>query len=320
MTTIHPFPADDALERPEWLSVAQWPFALRSYEHRAGRQQSLAIHYTDEGDGPALVFVHAGMWSFIWRDVIGDLRSDFRCITLDFPGAGLSQGGPTDVDLETFPAIVNGLLDHLNVASATLVVHDLGGVVGVVAAGEQPERIDGLIATNSFAWPPEGKALRAMLGIMGSRPMTGVLGTLRVIPRATRSKSGVGRHFDKADRLAFFGPYRKRTLSRNFHRAMRSARRSEPMFGKAEVALRSKLAHLPVFTVFGEKNDQFGFAERWRDLFPDASSWTVAGGNHFPMCDDPTGYADRVREWHRAHVTRVAREPGGGTPRWVTVR
>jgi len=303
-TTYPPVHANDALERPEWLPPERWPFALQRYEHRPSGHKPIVIHYSDEGDGPVLVFVHAGMWSFIWRDVIAELRSEFRCITLDFPGDGLSQGQPVDVNLEAFPSVVNGLLDHLEVESATFVVHDLGGVVGVVAAGQRPERVDGLVATNSFAWPAEGRALKVMLGIMGSRLATGVLGTFRVIPRVSQSKSGVGRHYDNGDRDAFFGPYRTRTLSRNFHRAMRSARHSTGVFKEAEDALRSELAQLPVFTVFGEKNDPFGFADRWQNLFPAATCWTVPGGNHFPMCDEPTGYVERLRAWHRSEVAR----------------
>jgi len=305
MTTATPIVhAHDALERPDWLPLGRWPFSLRRYEHRSAGQDPMVIHYTDEGDGPILVFVHAGMWSFIWRDVIAELRTEFRCITLDFPGAGLSGGAPADVDLQTFPSIVNGLLDHLDVGSATFVVHDLGGVVGVVAAGQRPERVEGMVATNSFAWPPEGRALKVMLGIMGSRLAIGLLGTFRIIPRSSRSTFGVGRHYGDGDRDAFFGPYRTRTLSRNFHRAMRSARRSTAMFEQAATALGSNIAHLPVLTVFGEKNDPFGFADHWHDHFPSAKGWTVPRGNHFPMCDDPTGYTEHLRTWYRSEVAR----------------
>ena len=302
MVTTKPKPISAVLDRPKWLPKEQWPFVLRRYDHRQPGQEPLAIHYTDEGDGPVLVFVHAGMWSFIWRDVITALRNDFRCISLDFPGAGLSTGTRQDVDLSTFSPIVNGLLAHLQVNKATYVIHDLGGVVGITAAGDNPAVVQGIVATNSFAWRPEGRALKAMLAIMGSRTTTGLLGTFRVIPRASRTNVGVGRHYDKPARTDFFGPYRSRARSRNLHRAMRSARRSPELFDGAEGALKSKLSHVPVLTVFGEENDPFCFADRWESLFPRAQRWTVPNGNHFPMCDDPAGYAKRIRTWHRQEV------------------
>lgn len=294
--------APDEMERPDWLPVAQWPFHLRRFIYDRPEGGAIGLHYTDEGSGPALVLVHAGMWSFIWRETIAALRDDFRCITLDFPGTGLSDGDRHDIDLETYPAMVNALLDHLAVERATFVIHDLGGVVGVVAATERPERFAGLAATNSFSWPPDGRPLRAMLGIVGSRAATATLGTVRLVPRLTRGKAGVGLHYEKADRRAFFGPYRQRGAARNFHRTIRSARQARDLYAEAERRLLTHHVDLPVFTVFGEKNDPFGFADRWQAMFPHAQSWTVPDGNHFPMCDDPDGYTSRLRDWHRSEV------------------
>lgn len=184
-TTLNPATPHDAaggidqIDRPSWLARQQWPFALRRFEHHRTDGETLDIHYTDEGSGPVLVFVHAGMWSFIWRDTISALRREFRCITMDFPGAGLSSGGRRDIDLSTFPDIVNAVLDHRGIERATFVIHDLGGVVGVLAAAARPERFEGLVTTNSFAWPPNGRALKTMLAIVGSRTVTATLGTAR---------------------------------------------------------------------------------------------------------------------------------------------
>jgi haloalkane dehalogenase len=293
----------DRLDRPRWLGAEQWPFTLRRHAHRNDRGQVIDIHYTDEGTGPTLVFVHAGMWSFIWRDAIATLRSEFRCITLDFPGTGLSGGDRHDIRIETFPQILDAVLHECGVEEACFVIHDLGGVVGVLTAALRPERVTGLVATNSFSWAPDRFTLRTMLGLMGSRPVSAVLGTLRVIPRLTRTSAGVGRHFDAADRRAFFGPYLSRPKSRNFHRAMRSARQATDSFEQAGQALLGPLAHLPMLTIFGEKNDPFGFADRWKGLFPQARQWTVEGGNHFPMCDDPDGFIEHVTNWCRTEVS-----------------
>ena len=75
-----------------------------------------------------------------------------------------------------------------------------------------------------------------MLGFMGSRFAIWTMGTTRVVPRMTRSSFGVGRHFDRAERRAFFAPYRRRSRARNFHRTMRSARRSSDLFDQADAA------------------------------------------------------------------------------------
>lgn len=135
--------------RPDWLDDEVWPYEIRTYFH-----EDRTIHYLDEGDGPVLVLVHAGMWSFVWRELIARLRSDYRVLALDYPGAGLTHGSRDDVDLASFADITEGWLDHLGIDEAVFVVHDLGGVVGVNVAARRPERVVGLVAANSFAWPP----------------------------------------------------------------------------------------------------------------------------------------------------------------------
>ena len=53
----------------------------------------------DEGAGPIILFVHGAVgWSFLYRNIIKDLRSDFRCVAIDWPGFGLSDATP---DFET---------------------------------------------------------------------------------------------------------------------------------------------------------------------------------------------------------------------------
>ncbi len=47
-------------ERPGWLPYEEFPFRLHSLDLPSG-----GVSYIDEGDGPTLLFVHAGLWSFI---------------------------------------------------------------------------------------------------------------------------------------------------------------------------------------------------------------------------------------------------------------
>ena len=74
---------------PQWLPRSAFPFLIR-FADIGGKR----IHYVDEGSGPALLLVSAGQWSFMFRDVIVRLREQFRCLTFDFPGGGLSPDEP----------------------------------------------------------------------------------------------------------------------------------------------------------------------------------------------------------------------------------
>src|SRR5438034_9198749 len=75
-----------AIPRPAWLSEQVWPFGTCRLDVDGSM---LAV--TDVGEGPVLLFVHTGFWSFIWRDVITRLAPDFRCICFDAPGTGQSS-------------------------------------------------------------------------------------------------------------------------------------------------------------------------------------------------------------------------------------
>src|SRR5262245_54348325 len=77
------------LPRPVWLSERVWPYQTSSLEVDEAK-----IAVTDVGQGPAILFVHTGLWSFIWREVISRLAADFRCVCFDAPGTGQSDRLP----------------------------------------------------------------------------------------------------------------------------------------------------------------------------------------------------------------------------------
>jgi pimeloyl-ACP methyl ester carboxylesterase len=287
----------DLVERPDWLAPDVYPFTLRRTEVSSG-----PIVYVDEGSGPTLLFVHAGMWSFVFRDVIAELSNDFRCVTLDFPGSGLTpahDGIDTVADLSV---VLGEFIAGLDLADVTLVVHDLGGLVGIGAAGRDPGRVVGIVVANGFAWEPEGTALRAMLRLMGGPTMTAIDTVTGMIPRMTRTGFGVGRHLDEPSRAAFFGPFRSAGPRRRFHRLIRSVVKDPDFPRTVEQRALDGLSHLPVLSIFGEKNDPFGFQERVAAMWADHEGIVVAGGNHFPMCDDPQLFAGSVRDWHGTRV------------------
>lgn len=285
-------PHTRALERPGWLTDEVWPLPSAVID-----ADGVDVHFVDVGDGPVLVFVHTGFWSIVWRDLIMRLRGAFRCISIDFPSSGLSgraKGKPT---LEGHGRVLESVLDALAIQRYTLVCHDLGAMAGLSLAARRPERVEGIVAVNTFAWPP-GRVLRAMLGFMGSGPIREFNTVTNVVPRLTATRFGVGRNFDRATRRAFLRPLRRRHRRRAFHHLMRDAARSREQLASIEAALRGPLADRPVLTVFGERNDPFHFQDRWIQMFPTAGRIVVPKGNHFPMCDDPDLVARSVRSWH----------------------
>jgi pimeloyl-ACP methyl ester carboxylesterase len=288
--------APNVIQRPAWLPVEQWPFAMAVLATPVGR-----IAVTDIGSGPTLLFVHVGSWSFVWRDLLLELSPHYRCVALDAPGSGLSAQPHSPVSLRGAARAVGSVIEALDLRDITMIVHDVGGPAGLAAAAEHPERIAGLVALNAIGWRPSGIALRGMLALVGSAPARAVGGLSGGLARLSASSFGAGRHWTRSDRRVFLAGM-DRSARRNIHRYLNALRRENDLLRRAETALSEDLARLPLLTVFGSRNDPFGLAERWKQFFPAAEQRIVPGGNHYPMGDDPKAVAEWIRRWHAEHV------------------
>jgi pimeloyl-ACP methyl ester carboxylesterase len=123
------------------------------------------LRYYDEGDGPALLFLHgSGPGVTGWRNFRGILPTfapHYRCLVLEFPGFGVSDdfGGHPMV---TAQGAVAPFLDALDVPRVDVVGNSMGGGVGINFAIHQPDRVGKLvtiggIGTNVFSpGPSEG--------------------------------------------------------------------------------------------------------------------------------------------------------------------
>ena len=284
------------IPRPDWLQYDVWP-----YEGLAIDVDGAHVACYDAGSGPTLLFVHTGLWSFIWRDVMKLLSTSFRCVAIDAPGTGQSSVVTGPLTLQQAARAVRAVIEALELREITLVVHDLGGISGVVGAARSITRVRGLIAMNALAWKPLGRRLRSILRIAGSAPIREVDVWTKLIPRITATRFGVGRHLDRRSRRAFLAAVRSPQL-RAFHRYLADALRCEALYEEADRALHGALRDVPALTIFGERNDPFHFQPEWKRRFPDVEQLVVRGGNHFPMCDDPPLVANAIRRWD--HLAR----------------
>jgi pimeloyl-ACP methyl ester carboxylesterase len=285
------------MARPRWLPKEVWPFRTSKLE-----VDGRGIAVTDVGSGPTLLLVHTGLWSFIWRDLVQLLATDFRCVFFDSPGTGLSDAVSWEnISFEAASRVTAAVIERLNLSDFTLVVHDLGGPVGIAGASKFAEHVRGIAAINSFAWEPSDLKLRLMLSLVSSSVVRELDVLTNLVPRITASNFGVGLHLDVASRSAFRSGLGSKEL-RAFHQYMREARRGNGFYNKVSAALSGPFHSLPLLTIFGERNDPFRFQQRWEELFPNARQVTIQNGNHFPMCDDPEFVAKTLRDWHQSRV------------------
>lgn len=288
--------------RPAWLPATSFPFQSR-FLTIAGKR----IHYVDEGSGPALLFVSAGQWGFMFRDVILRLRAQFRCLTLDFPGSGLSPDVEGyDQSVTANAAILDGFIETLDLQDITLVVHDVGGPIGFLVATERPQRIRALVISNTFGWPlADYPGIRRMLKVIAN-PLVGLVNDLtNALARVTATSYGVGRHMSKPDRKAFLGPWRSRADRHATQQVLAGVLQIDPLMADIQRVLRSRLGAVPVLTLFGRKNDPYGWQRRFTEIFDNITEVAIEDGHHFPFNDDPAAYSRAIAGWWAEKVVEA---------------
>jgi haloalkane dehalogenase len=90
-----------------------------------------------------------------WQPLIDLLDKDFRCIAADFPGYGKSPEPPSSFtySIEDQISFLNELLRTLEVdEKVLLVVHDIGGMLGIPWAARNSGRVHALMVTNTVAF------------------------------------------------------------------------------------------------------------------------------------------------------------------------
>jgi len=140
----------DAVRAPEerFANLPDFPYASHYRE-----VDGLQLAHLDEGDGPPVLLVHGEpTWSYLWRRVMPPLLdAGLRCVAPDHAGFGRSDK-PADLawySYDRHAALLNDLVERLDLRGATIVVHDWGGPIGLRVAVEQPERIDRIVVMDT---------------------------------------------------------------------------------------------------------------------------------------------------------------------------
>lgn len=292
--------------RPSWLSEAHYPFQSRWREVLGHR-----VHYVDEGQGPVLLFVHGNPdWSFLYRDVIEDLRAGFRCVAIDLPGFGLSREAQGyRYTPREHAAVVRQFISDLDLRDYTLVLHDWGGPIGLHAAAAEPDRVAGLVlgGTHAFAdfhrTRPAGEWM--MMRLMTSRRGRRWVEDHNVLLQGVldrEMKKGRSGEVPADVRAAYEGPFdtRERRLATFVFATHNYRDVGVPFLEEVERSL-PRLADRPVLFVWGGA-DKYTTTKRelkrLRTAFPEHAVAIYEGHGHFFPETAGGQMAASIRGWH----------------------
>jgi pimeloyl-ACP methyl ester carboxylesterase len=126
--------------------------------YRTVEIDGIKLFYREAGpaNAPVVMLLHGfPASSFMYRDLIEQLASQFHVIAPDYPGFGYSDAPSPQTFPYTFDHladIIEKLTDRLELDKYTLYMQDFGGPVGFRLASQHPERVSSLVVQNANAY------------------------------------------------------------------------------------------------------------------------------------------------------------------------
>lgn len=101
------------------------------------------LHYVDKGAGPPIILIHglAGNVRNFTHSLVDKLADQYRVIAVDRPGSGHSDRDLRGFTLSGQAGLIARLLETLEIDSAIVVGHSLGGAVALALALDHPARV-----------------------------------------------------------------------------------------------------------------------------------------------------------------------------------
>ena len=283
------------MERPFEVDPAEYPFADHWLSYADGH-----VHYVDEGSGPTVLLLHGNpAWSYIYRDVIKQLREECRLVALDLPGFGMSRA-PSGYGFtpREHADVVSDFVGRLGLEDLVLVVQDWGGPIGMSYAAGHQENVRGLVIMNTWAWPAS-VSQRLFSVVMGGWPLGYWLQTRRNYFARAMLPDGI-HHKERVTpvlRKAYLDPFPTPTSRKPTWVFPRQIRKARPWLAGLESRL-PLLSDVPAEIVWGLK-DVPGFPssmiERWQRYLKNSRSETLDDAGHSVQEDRPEQVSAAVR-------------------------
>jgi len=270
----------------------------------------LKYHYLDEGAGDPVVMLHGNpTWSFYFRNLVKAVSPQFRAIVPDHIGCGLSDKPDAQTynyRLKSRADDLEHLLNHLDLKeNITLIVHDWGGMIGMVYALRYPERIKRLVIMNTAGFfPPGDKGLPLRLWLVRNIlpfAVPAVLG-FNLFSRAAlymASRKGLS----KDVRAGLTGPYnswKNRIATLKFVQDIPVSKK-DPSYSLVKNVDENlhKLSGIPMLICWGRHDFVFDsvFLAEWQRRFPHATVHEFSDAGHYVLEDAADEIIPLVRDF-----------------------
>ena len=149
------------------------------YESRFVNINGANLHYVEFGEGDPVLFLHGiPLSAYSWRKIIPVVSQSSRAIALDFMGFGKSDKPDINYSFSEQLAYLEAFIESLELNNLTLVMTDIGGIIGLRYAMDHPQKIKGLVFMETPLAPAEnfhqtGGMMQRMMFWMAGKPKFG---------------------------------------------------------------------------------------------------------------------------------------------------
>ena len=260
------------------------------------------IHFRDQGnpDGPAIILLHGSNASLhTWERMVEILKDDFRLISLDLPGHGLSGPDPKrDYSAASMVGAVGTVMDAAGVERAVIAGNSMGGWVSWRFALANPERTAGLVLIDSAGAETDEK-IEPYLAAKIMQSKFGRFLTPRITPKAIIRKTLTQVVYDDAQITdAMVARYYDLAHFPGTRDAMND-RATTPR----EVGMFSKVDQISVPTlILWGKHDvtiPVSHGQAFNAKIPNSELIVYPNAAHLLMEEIPMTVANDIRAWHQ---------------------
>lgn len=279
-----------------WLDKLEYPFILNYFDINGQK-----LHYIDEGKGETILFVHGTpSWSFDYRNVIKNLKGNYRCVAIDHIGFGLSDK-PEHYDYSTqnHSKTLEKFVFEKELDSITLVVHDFGGVIGLNFAMQYPEKIKRLVILNSWLWSSNADPDFIKLSKILKSPLLPFLYRyLNFSPKFILPKSFGDNKLSKHLLMQYTKPFANKTQRNGALVFAKSLLNDQDWFERLW-SKRQTISDKPTLFIWGMKDPIIKphYLDKFESSFTNSTTVRLETSGHFPQEEQPEKVAEAITDF-----------------------
>jgi pimeloyl-ACP methyl ester carboxylesterase len=272
------------------FAVEPFPSSFHSQEITTN---GTTLHVRIGGQGPAVVMLHGfGDTGDMWAPAAAALVKNHMVVVPDLRGMGLSTHPERGYTKKNQAVDIAGVMDALKIASADLVTHDIGNMVGYALAAQYPTRITKWVVIDAPLpgignWEEiKQSPLLWHFNFRGPDEERLVAGRERIyLDRFYNELSADPKKIDEETRRHYAALYaRPHAMHDAFEQF--GAFNQDAIDNKALLSKGGKLA-MPVLALGGEKSFGSAEADTLRFVATNVTAGIVPGSGHWIMDEKP---------------------------------